>query len=291
MRPLPFFLLLLTSITAAPLLAQSPIPLWPNGAPGALGNEPTDIPTITVYSSDNVKAGSPAMIVFPGGGYGGLAGHEGKDYALWFNQQGIKGFVVRYRLGSKGYRHPSMLHDAARAVRYVRANADQLKINPDQIGIIGSSAGGHLASTLLTHFDPGNSMAADPVDRQSSRPTLGILCYPVISMGPNTHHGSRNNLLGSNQTPELLRYLSNELQVTPNTPPTFLWHTVEDRVVKVENSLEFAVALQENKVPYALHIYQKGRHGLGLASRPPFNNPHPWAADCLVFLKTQGFTK
>ena len=154
---------------------------------------------------------------------------------------------------------------------------------------MGSSAGGHLASTLLTHFDSGKTDAENTVDRQSSRPNIGILCYPVISMGPNTHQGSKNNLLGKDPAPELVKLLSNETQVTSNTPPCFIMHTWEDKVVKVENSLDFATALQKAGVPFDLHIYQLGRHGIGLADKTPFKNPHPWARDLVFWLKAQGF--
>ncbi|MDP7292072.1 MAG: prolyl oligopeptidase family serine peptidase, partial [Verrucomicrobiota bacterium] len=207
----------------------------------------------------------------------------------FLQQHGINGFVLKYRLGSAGYRHPIMLGDAARALRTVRANAKQWKIDPDKIGIMGSSAGGHLASTLLTHFDTGNPQASDPIDRISSRPSLGVLCYPVITLGEFTHRGSKRNLLGDKPPAELVELLSNEKQVTGNTPPTFLWHTVEDKAVPVENSLQFATALQKADVPFALHVYQKGRHGIGLADKPPFKNVHPWAKDLVFWLKAQGF--
>jgi acetyl esterase/lipase len=184
-----------------------------------------------------------------------------------------------------------MLEDAARAIRLVRARAAEWQIDPKRVGIMGSSAGGHLASTLLTHFDSGNADATDPIDRQSSRPDLGILCYAVISMGENTHQGSKNNLLGKEPSPELVKLLSNELQVTSQTPPCFIWHTYEDTAVKVENSLEFAAALRKAGVPFDLHIYQQGKHGIGLADKPPFTNPHPWSRDCLFWLKVQGFVK
>jgi len=229
------------------------------------------------------------MVICPGGGYGGLAPHEGNDYALWLNQSGVTCFVLKYRLGSGGYRHPRMLEDAARAVSYVRAKAAEFDIDPKRLGIMGSSAGGHLASTLLTHFDAGKSDATDAIDRESSQPDLGILCYAVISMGTYTHQGSKRNLLGDKPSSELVWLLSNELQVTPQTPPTFLWHTAEDPVVPVENSLDFAAALRKARVPFALHIYERGPHGLGLADKPPFNNPHPWAKDCLFWLKEHGF--
>jgi acetyl esterase/lipase len=153
------------------------------------------------------------------------------------------------------------------------------------------SAGGHLASTAVTHFDSGKPDAEDPIERQSCRPDLGILCYPVISMGSNTHQGSKNNLLGKEPSAELVELLSNERQVTRDTPPCFVWHTVEDKAVKVENSLEFAAALQKHGVPFDLHIYQKGRHGIGLTDKPPFTNVHPWARDLIFWLKEQGFVK
>ena len=267
-------------------------PLWPEGAPGALGKEDKDIPTLTPYLPDPAKATGAAIVICPGGGYGGLAPHEGGHYARFLNEYGIAGFVLKYRLGSGGYRHPVMLQDAARAVRTVRARAGEWKLDPKRIGIMGSSAGGHLASTLLTHFDAGKPDAADPIERQSSRPDLGILCYAVISMGEFTHRGSRNNLLGKDPSPELIRELSNELQVTKDTPPCFIWHTYEDNAVRLENSLQFAEALQRAGVPFDLHVYQKGPHGLGLGTREW--NPekrHPWTRDCIFWLQVQGFAK
>ena len=276
----------------ASALAQptNSFPLWADGAPGALGKEEKDIPTLTPYWPDSSKASGAAMVVCPGGGYGGLAGHEGKDYALWFNEQGIAAFVLKYRLGSAGYRHPVMLQDAARAVRTVRANATAWKIDTKRIGIIGSSAGGHLASTLVTHFDAGNPEATDPIERVSSRPDLGILCYPVITLGEFTHQGSKQNLLGKDPAPELVRLLSNELQVTPQTPPCFVWSTWEDTAVPVENSLQFAAAMRKARVPCDLHVYLKGPHGIGLgrdAWTP--SQLHPWTYDCSYFLKTLEF--
>ena len=268
---------------------QTAIPLWPGGAPGALGTSSNDIPTLTPYLPDPASATGAAMIICPGGGYEHLAPHEGNDYALWLNQHGVTGFVLQYRLASSGYHHPAMLQDAARAVRLVRAGAGDWKIDPKRVGIMGSSAGGHLAATLLTHFDSGNPDAADPVERQSSRPDIGVLCYAVITMGQYTHQGSKDSLLGRNPPPELVQELSNELHVTANTPPCFLWTTDEDKTVPMENTMLFASALRKNGVPFALHIYQKGGHGMGLADKPPFANPHPWAADCLFWLKEQKF--
>ena len=269
---------------------QTAIPLWPNGAPSALGTSSNDIPTLTPYLCASNATGA-AMVICPGGGYAHLAPHEGNDYALWLNQHSVTCFVLKYRLGSSGYHHPAMLNDAARAVRWVRAHADGYKIDSHRVGIMGSSAGGHLASTLLTHFDAGDTNSSDIVERQSSRPDLGILCYAVITMGEFTHKGSLHNLLGTNPPPELVKNLSNELQVTPNTPPCFLWTTFEDQAVPMENTMQFAEALRENHVPYDLHVYQKGGHGMGLKDKFPFAHPHPWASDCLFWLKAQNFVK
>lgn len=277
---------LITAMTSHAQLAS--VRLWTDQAPGALGMEERDIPTLTPFLVRS-NAPTPTIVVLPGGGYGGLAQHEGLDYALWFNQQGINAFVVKYRLGSHGYRHPVMLQDAARAVRLVRARAADWGVDPARVGIIGSSAGGHLASTLLTQFDPGSPEATDPIERLSSRPDLGILCYPVISMGEFTHGGSKNNLLGANPDAGLVQLLSNELQVKKTTPPCFVWHTWEDKAVKVENALMFASALQKAGVPFDLHVYQQGRHGIGINDRPPFPNPHPWTRDLLFWLRAQRF--
>jgi acetyl esterase/lipase len=267
-------------------------PLWPNGAPGALGKEGKDIPTLTVYLPDKTKATGAALVICPGGGYGGLSPREGRDYARFFNEQGIAGFVLKYRLGPGGYHHPAMLQDASRALRTVRGRAGEWNVDPHRIGIIGSSAGGHLATTLLTHFDKGNPDAEDVIERQSSRPDLGIVCYGVITMGPFTHRGSRLNLLGANPPAELVNELSNEKHVTPETPPCFIWHTDEDPAVPVENSLMFATALRKAGVPFDLHIYEKGGHGLGLGSHDYDPSKwHPWTRDCAYWLKLHGFAK
>jgi len=283
-----FALVSTAAVHAAPL---EPIPLWPAGAPGALGEKDDDKPTLTAFLPAPEKATGAAIVICPGGGYGGLAAHEGAGYAEWLAENGIAGIVLKYRLGSKGYRHPAMLNDAARAVRLTREKAGEWKIDPKRVGIMGSSAGGHLASTLLTHFDAGKADATDPVERLSSRPDLGILCYAVISMGPNTHGGSKGNLLGKDPAPELVELLSNEKQVTKETPPCFIWHTWEDKAVKVENSLDFAAALQKAGVPFDLHVYQKGGHGMGLGGGRAGGAHHPWAADCLFWLKERGFAK
>lgn len=288
-------LLLVAAWLASMLIAHSQtnssFPLWPKGAPGALGTADKDVPTLMSYLPDPAKATGAAVVICPGGGYAGLANHEGEDYARFLNENGVAGFVLKYRLGPAGYHHPIMLQDAARAVRTVRARAAEWKLDPMRLGIMGSSAGGHLASTLLTHFDSGKPDSDDPIERQSSRPDAGILCYAVISMGEFTHKGSRHNLLGSEPSPDSIQLLSNELQVTKETPPCFIWHTWEDQAVPVENSLQFAAALRKAGVRFDLHIYEKGPHGLGLGTRNwDAANRHPWTADLAFWLKARGFS-
>jgi acetyl esterase/lipase len=270
--------------------SQTPLPLWPDGAPGALGHEPKDIPTLTPFFAEPAMATEASMVICPGGGYAGLAAHEGEAYARWLNQLGITAFVLKYRLGSSGYRHPRMLEDAARAVRMVRFHAAEWKLDPNRLGIIGSSAGGHLASTLLTHFDAGQPDAADPIERVSCRPALGVLCYPVITMGDGTHRGSRDNLLGKDPSRALIQDMSNQLHVTKETPPCFIFHTDDDAAVPVENSLEFAAALRRAGVPFELHIYEHGAHGMGLGTiSADLAQMHEWTRECRRWLKEQGF--
>jgi acetyl esterase/lipase len=282
------------SFGQSPPSPDMPLPLWPDGAPGALGKEPKDIPTLTAFFPPPEMATGAGMIICPGGGYGALAPHEGEAYARWLNQQGIAGFVLKYRLGSSGYRHPRMLEDAARAMRMARFHAAEWKLDPKRLGVMGSSAGGHLASTLLTHFDAGQTDAADPIDRVSCRPDLGVLCYAVITMGDETHRGSRDNLLGKDPSPELIKELSNQLHVSKETPPCFIFSTSEDKAVPVESSLDFASALARAKVPFELHIYEHGAHGMGLGTRslhPEASELHPWTRECQRWLKEQGFGK
>lgn len=268
------------------------IRLWSDKAPGALGDQPKDVPTLTAFRPEPGTATGASLVICPGGGYGHLAKHEGAGYAQFFVNHGITAFVLKYRLGSDGYRDPAMLQDAARAVRLVRSRAAEWSLDPNRVGIVGSSAGGHLASTLMTHWKAGDLEASDPVERVSSRPDLGILCYPVISMGPLTHEGSRRNLLGEDPAPDRIESLSNEKQVSTNTPPCFIWHTVEDKTVKVENSLEFAMALRRAQVPFELHLYEKGGHGMGLGrSEVTSSGLHPWTVDCLRWLGEQGFLR
>lgn len=246
------------------------IPLWPDGAPGALGSADSDIPTLTIYHPRENHTAATAVLVFPGGGYGGLAmNHEGRQVANWLNNYGVVAFVLKYRLGSR-YHHPIELGDAQRAIRMVRTRAREFGIAPDRVGVFGFSAGGHLASTTGTHFDNGDASASDPIDRASSRPDFMILGYPVISFTtPYTHKGSLKNLLGDNPDPKLVESLSNELQVKPDTPPTFLFHTNADTGVPAENSVLFYLALRRNKIPAEMHIFERGPHGVGLGGADP----------------------
>ncbi|MCA9063899.1 MAG: alpha/beta hydrolase [Planctomycetaceae bacterium] len=267
------------------------VPLWPQGAPAATGTEDKDIPALLAFPAPADQANGTAVVVCPGGGYGGLAmDHEGHQIAAWLNERGVSAWILRYRLGSAGYHHPVQKGDVLRAIRTVRFNAEKNGIDPKRIGIWGFSAGGHLASTAATHFDSGSPDAADPIDRISSRPDFAVLCYPVITMEEEfTHMGSRRNLFGADRinSPELIELLSNEKQVTRDTPPTFIFHTTEDQAVPVENALRFFGALRSSGVSCEMHIYQKGRHGVGLAQTDPILST--WPARLQDWLSTNGY--
>lgn len=248
-------------------------------------------PGIAVYLPAKRHATGQAVVICPGGGYWALAyDWEGIDVAKWLNSKGIAGIVLKYRLPTSEGQiipHESPLMDARQAIRLVRYHASEWNINPDQIGIMGFSAGGHLASTLGTHFDYGNSYANDLVERISCRPDFMILMYPVITMTkPFMHKGSRNALIGENPEPALTQNYSNELQVSEDTPPTFLVHAADDKVVPVENSLVFYQALVENNVPAEMHIYPSGGHGFSLA----INKGHlsQWTDLCFTWIKSLG---
>jgi acetyl esterase/lipase len=227
-------------------------------------------PGITVYLPSKRNATGQAVIICPGGGYGVLSySWEGSDPARLLSARGIAAIVLKYRLPNAKSNitpHLSPIADAKRAIRMVRANATKWNIKKEAVGIMGFSAGGHLASTLATHFDGGDSNATDSIERQSSRPDFAVLVYPVISMSkPIMHAGSRNNLIGATADSSLARLYSNEWQVTAQTPPTFLVHATDDKSVPVENSLLFYQALKDNNVPAEMHVYPKGGHGFGLA--------------------------
>lgn len=255
------------------------IPLWSGPVPHAKGTASTDIPTLDIYEPFGTKFSDVAVLILPGGGYGMLSAQEGEGFAGIFQLQGFKAFVLNYRLGSNGYRHPVMLDDATRAMRLVRSRAATDGFDPDKILVIGSSAGGHLAATLLTKWEEGDPSDPDPVERLSSRPNLGVLCYPVITMGPSTNDGTRDNLLGTFPSDSLIFELSAENHVNSETPPCFIWHTWEDPVVPVDNTLLFVTALRRADVPFECHIYQDGEHGLGM------KDGISWQEDCLRWLE------
>ncbi|WP_299323819.1 alpha/beta hydrolase [uncultured Maribacter sp.] len=226
------------------------------------------VPSIEVYLPSKRDATGEAVLIFPGGGYGILAyDWEGTDIAKFFNSKGIAGVVVKYRLPSdvsqKDKKYVPLI-DAQRAIRLVRNIAEKFNVESDKIGIIGFSAGGHLASTLGTHFNEKVYKAVDDIDNESARPDFMALGYPVISFGEMTHQGSKNNLIGENPTIDMVDYFSNEKQVTEQTPPTFLLHATDDTVVPVENSLLFYKAVKDKGVSATMHIYPKGGHGFGL---------------------------
>ncbi|MPY89996.1 MAG: alpha/beta hydrolase fold domain-containing protein [Luteitalea sp.] len=264
-----------------------PIVLWPDGAPGAVSREEVDVPTLTPYVPATRAPTRTSVVICPGGGYATLAmDHEGAQVAEFFNRLGIVAFVLKYRLGPR-YHHPSMLQDAQRAIRYVRAHADAYGASRDRVGIIGFSAGGHLASTAATHTEAGRIDAPDPIERESARPDFLILGYPVVTFVEAwTHEGSRDRLLADEQTPERLTQLSNERQVTKDTPPTFLFHTNADTGVPPENSVMFYLALRRAGVPAELHIYERGRHGVGLAPDDPVLSS--WPDRLADWLKVRG---
>ena len=255
---------------------QEPISLWPDGAPGAAGEESKDRPIMFKWEVQSATP-RPAVLICPGGGYGGLAmGHEGDEIARWFTGLGVHAFVLDYRHAGKGYGFPAPIVDARRAMRMIRANADKYNVISDRIGVIGFSAGGHLASTLGTHFTSGKADAEDPIEKASCRPDFMILCYPVIAMNePHTHKGSQRNLLGDNPDPEMLDKMSTYKHIKKNTPPTFLFHTTADKAVPPQNSIQFYTALVAAGVPAELHVYEKGRHGLGLAQAERSVNSWP----------------
>lgn len=277
-------------LTLLPLLkADEPPPkvvlLWPDGAPGAQGNSDSDQPRYTVYRPG--ASVHSAVLVCPGGGYGGLAmDHEGAQVARWLNGYGVTAFVLQYRLGPK-YHHPIEMNDAKRAMRMIRAHAREYGIDPERVGIWGFSAGGHLAATVSTHGDSGDLAAKDPVDKYPSRPDFAILAYPVISFREHAHMGSLHNLLGESPDPALLDELSNEKHVTQQTPPTFLFHTADDPVVPVENSLLYFEALHRANVPAELHVFEHGAHGVGL----DLYNPAlaPWTQLLANWLRSHGY--
>jgi acetyl esterase/lipase len=260
--------LLLASLAGQPP-APPTLPLWDGKAPYAVGDTATDKPNVTVYRAPADKANGAAVVVCPGGGYAGLAvDHEGRQVAEFFNGLGVTAFVLKYRTANKerpGPLHPAPLTDARRAIRLVRSRAKEYGIDPHRVGLMGFSAGGHLASTAGTHFHVGGLKNDDDVEKESCRPDFLILGYPVVTMEDGvTHAGSKRNLIGPKPDPKLVEELSNEKQVTKETPPTFIFHTSEDTAVVPENAIRFYLACKKAGVPVELHMYEKGRHGVGI---------------------------
>ncbi len=263
------------------------IPLWPGRAPGALGDSAVDRPTITPYLVPAGTGSGTAVVIFPGGGYQHLAVEkEGTRIAKWLNGLGVAAFVVQYRLGPR-YHDPAMLQDAQRAIRMVRGRAAEWRVDTSRVGVLGSSAGGHLASTTATHYDAGDAASSAPIERMSARPSFAVLLYPVITMeAPYAHQGSRRMLLGENPDSAAVRRMSNELQVTHDTPPTFLVATTDDATVPVENSLLYYRALRNAGVPVELHLFETGKHGFGLADTDPLLSI--WPKLCEDWLRHRG---
>ena len=264
------------------------IPLWLRRPPFALGDRPEDKPFMELFPPDKSKASGAAMLVLPGGSYTFLSEKSGAEYGQWLSDVGIAGFVVHYRLGPNGYRYKAYLADALRALFLVCKAENEWHVDPERVGVIGTSAGGHLASLLLTGvaFKHLNELVGEEFDVRG-RPALGVLCYPVISMkDPLAHMESRRNLLGDkHDDPVLQELLSPHLLVDTETPPCFIWHTNEDEEVSAENSRCFADALNSRGIPHELHLYAKGPHRLGLARDQGLH----WTDDCVRWLRSYGF--
>jgi acetyl esterase/lipase len=269
------------------------IPLWPAGLPSA-GVDPSCteqarldfMPTLTPVVTGQPGEKRAAVIVLPGGGYWTHAPHEGEPVAQWLGSLGLVTFVATYRVWP--HRHPGPLQDAARALRLVRSRADEWGVDPGRVGVLGFSAGGHCAATVSCYGPGGQPDHPDAVERPSGRPDAAILCYPVLSLQPWSHAGSREALLGKQADAQLIKELSLETAVTDRTPPTFLWSTSDDPAVNVFNSLHYAGALRRAGVPFALHVYPTGRHGLGLAKDIP--EVADWTAACASWLRGLGWT-
>lgn len=280
-------LLMITTMTA---LAQERIDLYP-GQPElkiAGGRKVDDVPHIDHYTAAPDKKTGEAILICPGGGYAHLAtGHEGKDIAEFFTAQGYDAIVLHYRLNDgeqKGTRFPGQYNDVTNAMRLVKSKAAAWKLDPEKIGVIGFSAGGHLASTLTTMIIPANPNAKNELEKWSSRPAFSVLVYPVISMSEDFRHkGSTVNLLGPNASKEMMDSLSTDKRVTAQTPPTFLVHSTDDKVVPVENSWAFYSALKKNNISASLHIYDHGGHGYGMAPTDPVLNS--WPGLCIQWLQ------
>ncbi len=283
MRWAPLLALILVGATACAgdnLADGKTFRLWPDRAPDARGSGSADTPVVQVFLPvPGARTGS-SIVVCPGGSYGRLAPHEGAVIGRWLAKNGVTAFVLRYRVGPK-YRHPVALGDALRAIRFVRSHADRWKLDPQRIGIMGFSAGGHLASSAATHYTEGDPRSEDPIERASSRPDVQILIYPVITMGPGTHEESRHNLLGRDPSPGLVDQMSSEKHVSGTTPPAFLVHSTNDNEVPVLNSDVYVEALTKFKVPHEYLRGNLGGHGFGLTE--------VWSDRCIAWLRAQRF--
>jgi len=278
-----YVFLTINNIFCSDSIKSDTMPIWSNGVPHAKGTTDSDIPKVTIYLPEGVKTPSAAMLICPGGGYHALCStYEGHDIAKWLNKQGIAGIVLQYRVSP--YRHPIPFMDATRAMRLIRFNSKAWNIDPNRIGIIGFSAGGHLASTVGTNFDYGNPKSPDPVEHMSCRPDFMVLVYPVITMGDKTHKGSRNNLLGALPSENDVKLLSNELHATSKTPPTFITHSKTDGAVSVDNSRMFYEALKKNGVISEYFELPSGGHGLGCGKGLKWKQ---WQDACSLWLKKQ----
>lgn len=286
MKPLLCLLALFCTVATEP----TKLPLWPDKAPGSHGDQPEDQPWLDVWLAPRDQANGAAFVIAPGGGYGGLAlDHEGVQVARYMNSLGVAAFVLHYRLGAKGYHHPTQLLDVQRAIRLVRSKAGEYAIDPGRVGILGFSAGGHLASMAATMFDERPEGATnDAIDQLSARPDVACPTYPVISMSEDfAHQGSRRNLLGAQDTDELARHVSTELRVTDKTPPIFLFQTDDDTVVPAENAVHFYLACRKHHVPAELHVYAHGPHGVGLMQGDPVLGT--WTEHLAAWLRNQSF--
>ena len=298
-----FFGTILTHLASA----QEIVKLWPDGAiPNAVSGatitekSETDangilrisnvsVPTLTAYLPPKEKMTGAAVMICPGGGYGILAAsHEGSDIAQWFNQMGVAAFVLKYRLPNPEImtkQEEVPLMDAMQGMTLIRQNAGKYGINPDKIGVMGFSAGGHLASTLATHYHRGDKAS------EQAKPNFAILLYPVVTFGEKAHTGSRDKLLGKqNTSTELVAYYSNELQVTSQTPPSFLVHAEDDKAVPVENSISYYLACLKNAVPVEMHLYPSGGHGFGMRTAK-FGSLNTWPDACKAWLTGLGMMK
>lgn len=298
LRVVPFALLLVTMLSAT---EHPVIPLWPEGIPGAKPHtQPfvvdatgrvSDVhePTLTVWPAAPGKANGTAVVICPGGGYAMLSEQrEGVRYAEWLNELGVTCFIVRSRL--KEYGHPAPLRDVLRAMRIVRSRAAEFAVDPHRIGIIGSSAGGHLASSASTLYDHADGKTGAALDSVSARPDFALLLYTVILMdGPHIHVGSRNNLIGEHAAPELVALMSADRQVNKETPPTFIIHAEDDHSVPVENALAYYTALRRAGVPVEMHLYEKGGHGFAMEATHPQTAQWPQRAE--TWLRSHGWVK